>query len=125
MHAVEVATPAYARNRGAAIGEAEWIVFFDADVVPAANLLALLFDPHPDERSALLAGGVVDEPIPADGPPAARYAYIRTAMSQENTFSFGSWAFAPTANAALRRTAFEAVGGFREGLRAAEDADLA
>jgi GT2 family glycosyltransferase len=45
-------------------------------------------------------------------------------MSQDHTFGFGRWAFGQTANAAVRRAAFEAVGGFREDIRAAEDADL-
>ncbi len=72
----------------------------------------------------MLAGGVQDEPVPRDAPSAARYAYIRAAMSQENTFGFGDWAYPVTANVAVRRAAFEAVGGFRDDLRAAEDADL-
>ena len=45
-------------------------------------------------------------------------------MSQENTFGWDDWSFPQTTNAACRRTAFEAVGGFREDIRAAEDADL-
>jgi GT2 family glycosyltransferase len=62
--------------------------------------------------------------VPPDAPAAARYAYIRGLMSQENTYRFGEWSFPQTANAACRRAAFEAVGGFREQIRAAEDADL-
>ena len=45
-------------------------------------------------------------------------------MSQDDTLRFGSWGFPKTANAAFRRTAFEEVGGFRDNIRAAEDADL-
>ena len=46
-------------------------------------------------------------------------------MSQEDTFDFGDqWGYPKTANVACRRTAFEEVGGFREEIRAAEDADL-
>ena len=55
---------------------------------------------------------------------AARYAYIRELMSQDNTLRFGKWGFAQTANVACRRAAFEEVGGFREDIRAGEDADL-
>lgn len=122
--AADVATPGYARNRGAALGEAEWLVFFDADTVPAPDLLDRYFDPAPSERTALLAGGVVDEPVPPRAPPAARYAHIRGLMGQENTFRFGEWSFPQTANAACRREAFEAAAGFREDIRAGEDADL-
>jgi GT2 family glycosyltransferase len=67
---------------------------------------------------------VVDEPVPPGAPAAARYAHVRGLMSQDNTLGWGEWAFAQTANCACRREAFDAVGGFREDIRAAEDADL-
>jgi len=118
------ATPGYGRNRGAERGSAEWLVFIDADVVPAADLLDRYFDPLPGPETAVIGGGVADEPVPHGAPIAARYAHIRGLMNQDNTFGWGEWAFAQTVNAAVRREAFEAVGGFREDIRAAEDADL-
>lgn len=122
----QIPSPAYARNRGAARGSAAWIAFLDADVVPFPDLLDRLFEPPPGERTALLAGGVRDEEVPPDGPPAARYAYLRAAMSQDDSMRPGDrWGYPKTANAAFRRSAFEEVGGFREELRAGEDADLA
>jgi GT2 family glycosyltransferase len=124
LHAPEIPTPGYARNRGAAEGTAEWLVFIDSDAAPAADLLDRYFDPAPGTRTALLAGGVTDEAVPRRAPAAARYAHLRGLMAQENTFSWGDWSFAQTSNAACRREAFEAVGGFREDIRAAEDADL-
>jgi len=124
IHAPERPTPAYARNRGAERGSAEWLLFLDADVVPPPDLLDRYFARPPGRRTALLAGGVVDEEVPRTAPAPARYAYLRRLMSQDNTFRWGEWGFGQTANAACRRAAFEAVGGFREELRAAEDADL-
>lgn len=125
LHAPQVPTPGFARNRGAAQGGSEWLVFIDADTAPAPDLVDRYFDEAPRERTALLAGSVVDEEVPPDAPAAARYAHLRGLMNQDNTLGWGEWAFAQMANAACRREAFEAVGGFREDIRAAEDADLA
>lgn len=125
LHADDRPTPAFARNRGAAAGTAPWIVFLDADAVPAPDLLDRYFEPPPGERTALLGGGTEDEPVPAGGPPVGRYAHLRGVTSQEGAFRHGPWAYPKTANVACRRAAFTAVGGFREALRAAEDADLA
>jgi glycosyltransferase involved in cell wall biosynthesis len=124
LSAAEVATPGFARNRGAARGQGDWLVFLDADVVPSPDLLDRYFEPPPDERTAILAGGVLDEEVPPTGPAVARYAHIRAMMHQENTLWFERWGFVQTANAACRRDAFDAVGGFREDIRAVEDADL-
>jgi GT2 family glycosyltransferase len=125
VNAVEFPTPPYARNRGAEGGSAEWVVFLDADVVPREDLLDLYFDPLPGERTAILAGGVVDEAVPRSGPAAARYNHLRRAMSQDVTLGYGPrWGFAQTANVAVRRAAFEAVGRFRDHIFNGEDADL-
>lgn len=116
----------FARNRGARVGSAEWIVFLDADVLPAPNLLSAYLDPRPGAEVAVLAGGVVDEP-PEQGAElsaAAAYAHLRAHMSQANTLKDGPWGYAQTANCAVRREAFERVGGFEDGIRSGGDADL-
>jgi mycofactocin glycosyltransferase len=125
LHDSERPTPGFARNRGASRGSGDWLIFLDADVVAPPDLLDRYFDPPPGDRTGLLAGGVVDEEVPKNGPAAARYAYIRGFMSQDDTLRRDHWGFPKTANAACRRAAFESVGGFREDIRAAEDADLA
>jgi GT2 family glycosyltransferase len=117
-------TPGFARNRGAAAGAAEWIVFLDADVVAPPSLIDDYFEPAPAASVGLLAGGVRDLAAPVGAGAAPRYAHLRGSMSQDMTFQHGRWAFAQTANCACRRTALDAVGGFREGIRAGEDADL-
>ena len=117
-------TPGFGRNRGAEQGSGEWLVFLDTDVVPEPDLLDRYFDPLPAQNTALLAGALTDEAVGPGAPAAARYAELVGLMSQENTLGWDDWSFAQTANAACRRTAFEQVGGFREDIRAAEDADL-
>lgn len=125
LAASERATPGYARNRGAERGSAEWLVFLDADTEPSTDLLNRYFDPPPAADTVLLAGGIEDEAVPADAPGPARYAYLRHTLSQDRSLGREDrFAFAQAANIACRRSAFEAVGGFREDIRAAEDADL-
>jgi GT2 family glycosyltransferase len=90
----------FARNHGARQGSNDWIVFLDADVEPPPGLL-----------DAYFAGSGV----------AARYAVSVGLMSQARTLERG---YAQTANCAVRRSAFEAVGGFEESVRSGGDADL-
>jgi GT2 family glycosyltransferase len=66
---------------------------------------------------------VVDEE-PDDDSAASRYAYLKSSMSQEITLANESWPFAQTANAAVRRAAFDDVGGFDDSVRSGGDADL-
>ena len=99
-------------------------MFIDADTEPAEDLLDRYFDPPPAERTGLLAGGVRDQPVPAGGKAVLRYAYLRGSMAQDDTLRFEPWGYPKTANLACRRAAFDEVGGFRDEIRAAEDADL-
>lgn len=114
----------HARNRGARHGRAPWLLFIDADVDPAPDILDRYFDPAPDDDVGLLAGGVEDAPLPDNPTRAERYAVTAEQMSQTRTLRAGPWAYAQTANAAVRRAAFDQVGGFTEGIRSGGDADL-
>jgi len=116
----------FARNRGAEWGANPWILFLDADVEPAADLLDRHFDPPPAPRTAVLAGAIEDEPAGPHAPAALRYAALTGAMGHDRSLGdLGPWGFAKTANAMVRREAFEQVGGFTEGIRSGGDADLA
>jgi len=125
LGAGELQTSYHARNRATALGTAAWLVFLDADVLPPVDLLGRYFEPMPGESVGVLAGAVVDEePTADDSTCAARYAWLKSSMSQEITLAHDQWAFAQTANAAVRRVAFEQVGGFEAGVRSGGDADL-
>jgi cellulose synthase/poly-beta-1,6-N-acetylglucosamine synthase-like glycosyltransferase len=114
----------HARNKGAGRGSAPWLLFVDADVDPAPDILDKYFEPLPDEDVGLLAGAVEDAPLPDNPTRAERYAVQAEQMSQIRTLRAGAWAYAQTANAAVRREAFEQIGGFTEGIRSGGDADL-
>ena len=108
------------------MGSAEWIVFLDADVEPAADLVERYGRADPGPRIGLLGGAIVDGP-PLDGGAgslAARYAVLRGSMEQDNTLGDGRWGYVQTANCAVRRAAFEQVGGFRDNVRSGGDADF-
>lgn len=126
LEAPDLQTPGHARNKGAAGGAAEWLVFLDADTDPPEDLLDAYFSDPPQAGTGLLAGGITDDPAEHEArpPPAVRWAGLTQSMGQDTTLGLGRWGFAQTANCAVRREAFAAVGGFREELRACEDADL-
>src|SRR5437764_10232272 len=73
-------TPGYARNRGAAIGKAEWIVFFDADTDAAEDLLDRYFEPGPGDATGLIVGGIRDEHVAAHGRAGATLQDMRASV---------------------------------------------
>ena len=115
----------HARNRGAYGGRQDWLVFLDADVEPTADLLDLYLAPQPAPQTAVLVGSVRDlGPAPGRRESlAVRYARLRRLIDQDNTLRMAR-PYAKTANCAVRRAAFEAVGGFADDIRSGGDADL-
>lgn len=116
-------SPAYARNVGAERARNDWVLFLDADTRPSADLLDAYF--AEGEASAdvgALAGEVV--PFRAGTTIAARYGAARGFLSQAAHLSHPYRPRAVAANLLVRREAFRQIGGFYEGVRAAEDTDF-
>jgi GT2 family glycosyltransferase len=115
-------SPAHARNAGADRATADWILFLDADCHPREGLLDAYFASPVDPEVGALAGGVMAAPDP--GTLAARYGAARNFLSQEAHLAHPYRPRAVAANLLVRGAAFEQLGGFYEGLRAAEDTDF-
>jgi GT2 family glycosyltransferase len=124
--APEVPSSYYARNCGARDGKSPWILFVDADVRISGNLLQSYFDPPAADRTGVLAGAIGNEPLLPGGEQtmAARYSALKSLFAQGTTLARGALGYAMTANCAIRRSAFEEVGGFVDNIRSGGDADI-
>jgi GT2 family glycosyltransferase len=116
--------PYSARNEAAARAKGEWLLFTDADCRPEPDLLDAYFEPVPAEGVGALAGEIVAATTPHPPTLAQRYAADRRLLSSELFLAHPYKPMGVTANLLVRRAAFEALGGFAEGIRSGGDADL-
>lgn len=112
----------FARQQGAARAVGEWLVFVDADCEPSAGLLDAYLDPAPGDGVGVLAGAIADRVV--TDTLIARYIASRRKLDQATTLTHPRAPYAQTANCAVRRTAFDAVGGFGGPVLSGGDADL-
>jgi hypothetical protein len=115
-------SPAHARNAGARVARGEWILFLDADCLAPATLLEDYFASPVDEDVGALAGEV--RPAPGPSTLAGRYGAARSFLGQQAHLAHPYLPRAAAANLLVRAEAFRGIGGFLEGVRAAEDTDF-
>jgi hypothetical protein len=115
-------SPSRARNAGAERARREWILFLDADCVAPADLLDRYFAAPVADDVGALAGAV--RAAPGGDGLAERYGAAKSFLDQDAHLAHGYLPRAVAANLLVRRAAFEAIGGFYEGVRAAEDTDF-
>ena len=127
VSAPDIRSSYYARNRGAESGRAPWLLFIDADVEWSAEVIDAYFDPPPSARTAVVGGEIEDAPIASGRRPsvAVRYARSKRTMAAAKTLQSGDRPpYAQTANCLIMREAFDAVGGFPDGVRQGGDAEI-
>jgi mycofactocin glycosyltransferase len=116
------ASASHARNVGAAAANRDWILFLDSDVTAPSGLLDAFFaEPVADDAGAV-TGDIAG--IPDTRTLAARYGTARNFLGQRSHVNNPYRPRASSANLLVRRVAFEQVGGYTEGIWAAEDTDF-
>jgi GT2 family glycosyltransferase len=110
----------HARNVGARGAANGWLLFMDADCVPAPGLLDAYFAEPISDGCGAISGLIVGDTTQRGLLP--RYTRSRNFLSVDGGL-LGRDA-TQTANVLVRRAAFETVGGFEEGIRSGGDIDL-
>jgi Glycosyl transferase family 2 len=122
VSATAESSPSHARNVGAEHATGEWILFLDADCRAEPGLIESYFA----EPIAPDVGALAGEVVPASGGAsfAARYGAARNFLGQGAHLAHPYLPRAVAANLLVRRRVLDQVGGFYEGVRAAEDTDF-
>jgi GT2 family glycosyltransferase len=122
VRATREASASHARNVGAGAASCEWILFLDSDVHAPAGLIDDFFRAGVADDVGAVTGDI--HGIPDTRTLAARYGTARNFLGQRSHVMNPVRPRASCANLLVRRVALEQVGGYTEGIRAAEDTDF-
>jgi glycosyltransferase involved in cell wall biosynthesis len=109
--------PGRARNVGANQATCDWIAFTDAGTIPASNWLAALVEKAENDSSVDVVYGGFEPVTDTFFKECAVITYLPPPTEIEGRFVPAR----SIASALMRRKAWQAVGGFPEHLRSAED----
>jgi glycosyltransferase involved in cell wall biosynthesis len=112
--------PSHARNAGARAATGQWLAFVDADCGLAADWLTIC-GAHLADPQVVSAAGALRAPE-RDRTWVERAVYELAGDRRGDDVRSAGWL--PTFNLLVRRSAFDAVGGFDESLTTCEDCDL-
>jgi GT2 family glycosyltransferase len=119
--------PAACRNHGVAQTSAPWLVFTDADTAFLPDTMASLARILRETGADALVGSYAGRPANAGFAPASKALWEYCMIDQmlrldaQGVAEVGTWAPRP---GAIRRAAFDAVGGFDTGFRGADLEDM-
>ncbi len=121
LPAVAEASSYYARNVGVRSSRNSWLLFIDGDCRPSAEILDSYFADSDPSDAGIVAGKI--DAVPGDT-VVERYAISREHLDQRKTLAAEPLSYGQTANLLVARSAWDAVGGFAEGINSAGDADF-
>lgn len=122
VRATGEASASHARNIGAAAAGRDWLLFLDADVYAPVDLLDRFFAQPIAAGVGAVTGDIAG--IPDTRTLAARYGTARNFLGQRSHVNNPYRPRASSANLLVRQVAFEQIGGYTEGIWAAEDTDF-
>lgn len=118
---VQIQSSYAARNCGIRAAKGEILAFTDADCRPQPDWLQTLMQPFTDTAVGIVAGEVAALP---GATLLEQFADRTDTLSQKHTLAHPFCSYGQTANLAIRRAAFQAVGLFRPYLTTGGDADI-